>query len=105
MSYKLLVMKFIILLAAFYTAPFSVNAQSLRLTGKTTIYLVRHEEKEEGNDPGLTTAGKQRAGDLMRLPSLGQLRTDYFPHIAAHRCCPHAVHARENCRDHAGTQS
>lgn len=70
-------MKFIILLAAFYTAPFSVNAQSLRLTGKTTIYLVRHAEKEKGNDPGLTTTGKQRAGDLMRLLKNSHLQRIY----------------------------
>ena len=60
-------MKFIVLLTAFYTAQYSVNAQSLKLTGKTIIYLVRHAEKEEGNDPELKLAGKQRAGDLMRL--------------------------------------
>ena len=67
MSYKLLVIKFIVILTAFYTAQLSVNAQSLRLTGKTIIYQVSHAEKKEGNDPELTLAGKQRAGDLMRL--------------------------------------
>jgi hypothetical protein len=33
---------------------------------KTTIYFVRHAEKESGNDPVLTANGKKRAGDLMR---------------------------------------
>jgi Phosphohistidine phosphatase SixA len=32
----------------------------------TKIYIVRHGEKESGNDPLLTTAGNKRAGDLMR---------------------------------------
>ncbi|MBP6431414.1 MAG: histidine phosphatase family protein [Ferruginibacter sp.] len=32
----------------------------------TTIYLVRHTEKDTGNNPPLTQAGFERAGDLMR---------------------------------------
>ena len=34
---------------------------------KTKIYLVRHGEKETGKDPVLTPAGRQRAGDLLRV--------------------------------------
>lgn len=34
--------------------------------GVTKIFIVRHAEKETGNDPALTTAGNVRAGDLMR---------------------------------------
>lgn len=34
--------------------------------GTTKIFIVRHGEKEKGNDPLLTAAGNQRAGDLMR---------------------------------------
>lgn len=35
---------------------------------KTTVYLVRHAEKLTGDtDPGLTTAGRQRAKDLARV--------------------------------------
>ena len=33
---------------------------------KTTIYIVRHAEKDTGNNPILTAGGKLRAGDLMR---------------------------------------
>lgn len=33
----------------------------------TKIYIVRHGEKETGNDPLLTPAGNKRAGDLMRV--------------------------------------
>ncbi|MEO7265185.1 MAG: histidine phosphatase family protein [Ferruginibacter sp.] len=32
----------------------------------TTIYLVRHAEKDTGNNPTLTEGGRHRAGDLMR---------------------------------------
>lgn len=32
-----------------------------------TIYLVRHAEKQSGNDPLLTPAGNARAGDLLRV--------------------------------------
>ena len=32
----------------------------------TKIFIVRHAEKETGNDPALTAAGNARAGDLMR---------------------------------------
>lgn len=34
--------------------------------GVTKIYIVRHAEKETGNNPLLTEAGSKRAGDLMR---------------------------------------
>ncbi|MEO6405363.1 MAG: histidine phosphatase family protein [Ferruginibacter sp.] len=33
----------------------------------TTIYIVRHAEKDTGNNPVLTEGGRQRAGELMRL--------------------------------------
>jgi phosphohistidine phosphatase SixA len=36
------------------------------VSGKTTIYFVRHAEKESGSDPVLTENGNKRAGDLMR---------------------------------------
>ncbi len=39
----------------------AVNAQNTVANSKSIIYLVRHAEKEKGDDPGLTTAGKQRA--------------------------------------------
>jgi len=34
---------------------------------KYTLYIVRHGEKLPGNDPGLSEAGKKRAGELYRL--------------------------------------
>ncbi|MFN8253506.1 MAG: phosphoglycerate mutase family protein [Ferruginibacter sp.] len=35
------------------------------LSSKTKIYLVRHAEKDTGNNPQLTAAGRKRAGDLL----------------------------------------
>ena len=35
-------------------------------TGVTKIFIVRHAEKETGNNPVLTAAGNARAGDLMQ---------------------------------------
>ncbi|MEP7237771.1 MAG: phosphoglycerate mutase family protein [Ferruginibacter sp.] len=35
-------------------------------TAVTKIFIVRHAEKEAGNNPVLTAAGNARAGDLMR---------------------------------------
>jgi phosphohistidine phosphatase SixA len=56
---------FIVFLAIFITQ-FSANGQVAKDDDKTTIYLVRHAEKEKGDDPLLTSEGKKRAGDLMR---------------------------------------
>jgi broad specificity phosphatase PhoE len=42
----------------------------------TTIYLVRHAEKDTGNNPALTAGGRQRAGDLMRY-----LKKEKISHI------------------------
>jgi broad specificity phosphatase PhoE len=36
------------------------------ITAGTKIYLVRHAEKDTGNNPPLTATGFKRAGDLMR---------------------------------------
>lgn len=47
---------------------FTLNtlAQKPIFKAGTTIYLVRHAEKDTGNNPPLTQAGFKRAGDLMR---------------------------------------
>lgn len=56
---------FILLLAI--TFAHSLNAQSLPAIGnQTKIYIVRHAEKQPGEDPLLTAEGNLRAGDLMR---------------------------------------
>jgi phosphohistidine phosphatase SixA len=43
------------------------NGQGGDIDKKTIIYLVRHAEKDTGNNPGLTQKGMQRSGALMRL--------------------------------------
>jgi broad specificity phosphatase PhoE len=50
---------------------FTLNTQAQKPIFKagTTIYLVRHAEKDTGNNPPLTQAGFKRAGDLMRYLS------------------------------------
>jgi broad specificity phosphatase PhoE len=58
-------------------ARFSLTAQTVVPEGKTTIYLVRHAEKEKGNDPVLTAAGKQRAGDLLRVLKTKKIQRIY----------------------------
>ena len=35
-----------------------------QVKGKKTFYIVRHAEKDTGNNPAISAAGKQRAGDL-----------------------------------------
>jgi phosphohistidine phosphatase SixA len=67
--------KLLILIACQF--PFLVIAQNNNLMAKTTIYLVRHAEKEKGDDPLLTAAGNQRAGDLMRALKRKKLQRVY----------------------------
>ncbi len=45
---------------------FCAISQKVDFIPQTTIYLVRHAEKDTGNNPPLTLAGFKRAGDLMR---------------------------------------
>lgn len=54
------------------------RAQPISANSKTKIYLVRHGEKESGKDPILTTAGRQRAGDLMRVLIKKHIRCIYL---------------------------
>ena len=57
-------MKYLLIFFAVLGLINNVNAQ--QETAETKIYIVRHAEKEAGNDPVLTAAGNKRAGDLMR---------------------------------------
>lgn len=59
-------MKFFFILSAICLFSNLVISQPVPANSKTIIYLVRHAEKENGKDPVLTTAGKQRAGDLLQ---------------------------------------
>ena len=62
-------MKYLVVISVISVTQFSLNGQNINSDSRTTIYLVRHAEKEKGEDPLLTEAGKQRAGDLMRVIS------------------------------------
>ena len=59
-------MKFLTVITGIFLLSVNVHSQAISFNKKTRVYLVRHAEKEGGKDPVLTTAGKQRAGDLMR---------------------------------------
>ena len=48
----------------FLLAQFALPAQQVMFTDKAKIYLVRHGEKEKGDNPLLTPGGNKRAGDL-----------------------------------------
>lgn len=52
-----------------FLSVFSFNAVLFAQTGpgETRIFIVRHAEKEMGKDPSLTSAGKKRAGNLLRV--------------------------------------
>ena len=60
-------MKQLLILLISLTVANSIIAQSiLPFTANTSIYIVRHAEKQTGKDPLLTADGNARAGDLMR---------------------------------------
>ncbi|MEN9571062.1 MAG: hypothetical protein RL172_2293 [Bacteroidota bacterium] len=52
--------------------------QQLAAAGKrSTIYIVRHGEKQSGDDPDLTAEGKQRAGQLASVLKNKKIRRIY----------------------------
>ena len=55
-------MKHLFVLLSFFMISNVVLAQDV----VTIIFIVRHAEKQAGNDPLLTAEGNKRAGDLMR---------------------------------------
>lgn len=57
-------MKYILILLAFISFNSESSAQEEKQV--TKVFIVRHAEKETGNDPVLTAAGNKRAGDLVR---------------------------------------
>ncbi len=59
---RYLVISIMLLAANFY----AVAQMPQGFNKHTKIYVVRHAEKDTGNNPNLTVAGKKRAGDLMR---------------------------------------
>ncbi|MEO6670523.1 MAG: histidine phosphatase family protein [Ferruginibacter sp.] len=59
-------MKKILLFFVVFFIVKAIAAQQIPFTKSSKIYIVRHAEKETGDDPGLTEAGKKRSGNLMR---------------------------------------
>ena len=70
-------MKFLVLILTCCLTQFWLAAQTVIPAEKTIIYLVRHAEKEKGDDPQLSDNGKQRAGDLMRTLKSKKLQRIY----------------------------
>jgi len=70
-------MKRIVLLLLACAFSSILSAQRINKVVNSRIYIVRHAEKETGKDPGLTTAGRQRAGDLMRKLKNKHIRRIY----------------------------
>ena len=61
---NLLLLFYLVFMSSVYNAAVAQNA----FTGKRTLYIVRHAEKDTagGNNPAISTPGKERAGDLYR---------------------------------------
>lgn len=55
----------------------SVPAHEMSHAPLTTVVLVRHAEKEEGDDPGLTPGGRDRAAALAHVLSEGRVDAIY----------------------------
>ncbi len=70
-------MKRFLLLLLTCTFGSMLHAQQVLPNSQTKIYIVRHAEKESGNDPGLTPAGRVRAGDLVRKLKHKHIRRIY----------------------------
>lgn len=59
----------IIILSCFALLHSTESRAQNGFTGKRTLYIVRHGEKDTvgGNNPAISTIGKERAGDLYRV--------------------------------------
>lgn len=71
-------MKRLLLLIIVAVTANMVYAQDELLQGrKSMIFIVRHAEKQTGNDPLLTDDGNKRAGDLMRTLKKEKIKRIY----------------------------
>ena len=66
MQLKLLILFFLLSFAACNDAQVQ-GSKNAKAKSTTTIYLVRHAEKADGENPPLTELGKKRANDLADL--------------------------------------
>ncbi len=74
-------MKSLLLLCMLFFIANTLLAQGLKFSETANIFLVRHAEKAAGKDPVLTTAGNNRAGDLMRFMQSRNLKRIYTTHF------------------------
>jgi broad specificity phosphatase PhoE len=58
--------RIIISLAILTCVNLSIGQVRIPFTKSAKVFIVRHAEKQDGDDPQLTDDGKKRAGDLMR---------------------------------------
>lgn len=73
MQFKKILIVSLAILSVFYAM-----AQKLPVLGKkSNIYIVRHAEKQTGEDPLLTADGNIRAGDLMRILKKSKIKRIY----------------------------
>ena len=70
-------MKYVILISTICITQSSLSVQQIITSNKTIIYLVRRGEKEKGDDPLLTEAGKQSAEDLMHVLNTKNIQRIY----------------------------
>ncbi|MEJ7586336.1 MAG: histidine phosphatase family protein [Ferruginibacter sp.] len=69
-------MRFIIMLIL-TALQMSLTAQTGMFGDKAKVYLVRHGEKDTGDDPRLTRNGNARAGELVRILREKNIRRIY----------------------------
>ncbi len=70
-------MKFLLVFLAAFALQNAAFAQVPLTDSGTRIYIVRHAEKDTGNNPVLTAVGRERAGDLARLMKDRQIQRIY----------------------------
>lgn len=76
-GFKSIFMKFTLTFLVVFLLANTALAQVPLTDSGTKIYLVRHAEKDTGNNPVLTIAGCERAGDLVRLMKDRQIQRIY----------------------------
>lgn len=58
---------FLFIIITVLTVPGAAAQDEIKMGKNSAIYIVRHAEKQKGEDPLLTDEGNARAGDLMRV--------------------------------------
>jgi broad specificity phosphatase PhoE len=86
-------MKKILLLLLFAATAGNLYSQTISLQGKkSSIFIVRHAEKQTGTDPLLTADGNTRAGDLMRALKKEKIKRIYVTQYKRTRHTADSLH-------------